>query len=167
MRRWQQQNVLDLGDGRAKAKRLPPTLEADILGPLKKLLELHRNVAWAMRVNTGSGFLVDYNTMQAIIEALGGPQAFKRRFRNPPRWMEFGTPGASDFVGMLKDGRLLAVEAKAGLFRPSQVSIAQRSFLRVVNASGALGVVCNDSMRLNAILSGQSTPVEHKGGFLV
>jgi len=154
-----------LEDGHAKLKRLAPTPEAEILGPLKKLLDMHKGVCWAMRANTGSGFLVDYRTMLAIMEALGGKAAFSARF-GQPRWMEFGTPGCSDFVGQLKDGRVLAIETKAGRFSPSAVTSQQRSFLATVNKYGGLGFVGSDISRIDDILAGRSKPKDSGHGYV-
>ncbi|CAN5816219.1 hypothetical protein BH20PSE1_BH20PSE1_01310 [soil metagenome] len=165
-RRWPAQALLELEPGHAKVKRLPPTPEADIVGPLKKLLGLHKGVCWAMRANTGSGFLVDYRTMQAIIEALGGVQAFEARFGRP-RWMEFGTPGCSDFVGQLKDGRTLALEAKAGRYSPGAVTDSQRSFLALVSAHGGLAFVGSDLARIECLLSGKADPEPSEHGYMV
>lgn len=166
-RRWAAQQLLDLGDGRAKVKRIPPSPESDLSAPLKKLLTLHHRVAWATRLNTGKGFLIDWPTMQAIIEALGGQAAFEERFGRP-RWLEFGTPGASDFLGQLKDGgRVLAVETKPRPYVPSQVTDEQRSFLRVVNKWGGLGLVADNIGRVDAVLSGREEPQSTGLGYFV
>ena len=164
-RRWQAQQLLFPEPGRAQLKRLPGIPERDISGPVKKLLGMHRNVAIAARINTGAGYLVPYQVMQDIIAESGGERAFEARF-GKQRWMEFGTPGCSDYVGLLRDGRMLALEVKAQKYVPSQVTPEQRSFLVVVNAHGGLGFVGSDLARIEAILSGREEPVESGHGYL-
>lgn len=164
-RRWAAQQLLFPEPGRARIKRLPGIAERDISGPIKKLLAMHRNVALAARMNTGAGYLVPYQVMQDIIAEIGGLWAFEARF-GKPRWMEFGTPGCSDYLGLLRDGRMLALEVKAQKYVPSQVSDEQRSFLAVVNQHKGLGFVGSDLVRIEAILSGRVVP-EDGGGFLV
>ena len=146
-------------------KRLPGIPERDISGPVKKLLAMHKNVALAARINVGSGYLVPYQVMQDIIADIGGKTAFETRF-GAPRWMDFGTPGCSDYLGLLRDGRMLALEVKGQKYVPSQVSDEQRSFLSVVNAHGGLGFVGSELARIEEILSGR-VPPEDRGGFLV
>lgn len=163
-RRWAAQQLLELEPGHAKLKRLPGIAERDISGPVKKLLAMHKNVAIATRINTGSGYLVDYATMQNIMAALGGEANFEARFGRR-RWLEFGTPGCSDYLGLLRDGRMLALEVKAQKYVPSQVSDEQRSFLAVVNQHKGLGFVGSDLARIEAILSGRVV-AEDRGGFL-
>ncbi len=166
-RRWAAQHLLDFtGESKGKLKRLAPTPEADIIAPLKKLLDMHRNVALWRRMNAGAGFFVPYSVMEVIIECLGGRAAFERRFGRQ-RWLTLADEGTSDFIGMLKDGRFLALETKSGRYVPSQVSEEQRSFLRVVNQGGGLGFVGSDLGRIEAILSGKVEPEETKAGFLV
>lgn len=166
-RRWATQAQLNFtGEARARVKRLPGIAERDISGQVKKLLGMHRNVAFAARLNVGSGYLVPYGVMQNLIAEIGGERVFESRF-GKPRWMEFGTPGCSDYLGLLRDGRMLALEIKAQKYVPSQVSAEQRSFLSVVNQCGGLAFVGNDLARIEAILSGREEPRDSGSGFLV
>lgn len=73
-------------------------------------------VAWCERQNTGAA-------------KVGG------------RFIRFGWRGCSDLIGMLKDGRLLAVECKAkgGRLRPEQ-----KEFLSVVRRFGGVAFVAHD-----------------------
>ena len=164
MRRFQAQHLLFPEPGGARLKRIPGIAERDISGPVKKLLQMHRNVALAARINTGSGYLVPYAVMADIMSSVGGEAVFVARF-GKPRWMEFGTPGCSDYLGLLRDGRMLALEVKGQKYVPSQVSDEQRSFLAVVNECGGLGFVGSDLARIESILSGKNVP-EDRGGFL-
>ena len=164
-RRWQAQQLLFPEPGRAQVKRLPGIAERDISGPVKKLLGMHKNVAIAARMNVGSGYLVPYGVMQAVIEVCGGEAAFTARF-GKPRWIEFGTPGCSDYLGLLRDGRMLALEVKKQKYVPSDVTDEQRSFLGVVNQYRGLGFVGSDLARIEAILSGREAPEDRGHGYL-
>jgi hypothetical protein len=65
------------------------------------------------------------------------------------RFVRFGAPGVSDILGVLKGGRFLAVECKAGKSRPTD---AQAAFLAGVEAAGGVAVVVRDVRELQAIL---------------
>lgn len=104
--------------------------------------------------------------MQSIIAALGGQEAFEAQFGRQ-RWLEFGITGASDYIGQMKDGRVLAIEAKAQPYRASQVTDDQRSFLATVNKYGGLGVVVNDIRRADEILSGSAQAESSGLGYFV
>ena len=90
--------------------------EAAALVEVLKALRAHPAVSWAERQNTGT----------ARIEG---------------RFIRFGWPGCSDVLGMLRDGRFLAVEVKApaGRLRPEQAL-----FLERINKAGGLGFVARD-----------------------
>jgi hypothetical protein len=55
------------------------------------------------------------------------------------RFVRFGYPGSSDWLGICPDGRLLAVECK----RPEggRLTEQQRDFLDCVNRNGGVGIV--------------------------
>lgn len=57
------------------------------------------------------------------------------------RFIRFGWPGCSDVIGMMRDGRFLAVEVKGptGSLRPEQTV-----FLEQVNQAGGLGFMARD-----------------------
>lgn len=79
-------------------------------------LRAHPAVSWAERQNTGSA-------------RIGG------------RFVRFGWPGCSDVLGMLRDGRFLAVEVKGptGRLRPGQAV-----FLERINGAGGVGFMARD-----------------------
>ncbi len=56
------------------------------------------------------------------------------------RWVQFGLcKGSSDLIGIMPDGRFLAVECKAGRKQPTQ---EQKDFIALVNSKGGVaGVV--------------------------
>lgn len=87
--------------------------ESGALREVIKALRSHPAVAWVERQNSG----------QVKIEG---------------RYITFGWRGASDIIGMLKDGRLLAVEVKgpAGRLQPHQ-----RDFLERVRSNGGVAFV--------------------------
>ena len=54
--------------------------------------------------------------------------------------MRFGEPGISDLIGILCDGRFLAIEVKTPQ-RRKRVSPAQKEFLDTINIAGGVGFV--------------------------
>ena len=54
------------------------------------------------------------------------------------RWVRYGWVGCSDILGMLTNGRFLAIECKS---RTGRLSPEQAAFLDAVNAGGGLGIV--------------------------
>ncbi|HXT04661.1 MAG TPA: VRR-NUC domain-containing protein [Casimicrobiaceae bacterium] len=87
--------------------------ERDVLKGVLRALELHPRVAWAARMNVVAQKIDD-------------------------RFVRAGFPGLSDVVGMLRDGRFLAVEVK----RPGgQPTTAQVEFLGLVSRSGGVAFV--------------------------
>ena len=101
-----------------KAKKSAP-LEADSLMEVLQALRTHHAVAWVRRQSTGT----------AKIQG---------------RYIHFGWAGCSDLLGMLKDGRLLAVECK----RPKggKVSSDQAHFIAMVNQFGGCAFVATSAM---------------------
>lgn len=165
-RRFKSQHLLQLGDGRAKLRRLTGIAEKDVSAPIRKLLAVHPQVVMAVRINTGAGYLVPYTVMQNIVSAMGGQRAFDARF-GKCRWMEFSAPGCPDYLGMLRGGRLLALEVKGSKYVPSRVSDEQRSFLSAVNKGGGLGLVGADVSRVEEVLSGRVPPGDSGYGYFV
>lgn len=92
--------------------------EAAALVEVLKMLRNHPAVAWCERQNTGA-------------TKVGG------------RFIRFGWRGCSDVIGMMTDGRLLAVEVKAkgGRLRPEQ-----GEFLSLVRRFGGVGIVARNSL---------------------
>ena len=90
--------------------------EAAALREVAQALRVHPLVAWVERQNTG-------------VARVGG------------RFIKFGWPGCSDLVGMMRDGRFMAVEVKTpkGRLRPEQVV-----FLDRVRAGGGVAFVARD-----------------------
>ena len=101
-----------------KAKKAKP-LEADSLMEVLQALRTHSAVAWVRRQSTGT----------AKIQG---------------RYIQFGWAGCSDLLGMLKDGRLLAVECK----RPKggRLSDDQAHFIAMVNQFGGCAFVATSAM---------------------
>lgn len=101
-----------------KVKESAP-LEADSLAEILQALRTHNAVAWVRRQSTGT----------AKIQG---------------RYIKFGWAGCSDLLGMMKDGRLLAVECK----RPKggKLSNDQAHFLAMVNQFGGCGFVATSAI---------------------
>lgn len=105
-----------LGFETAPAHRTNERAEAAALVEVLQALRGNAAVAWVERQNTGAA-------------------------RVGERFIRFGWRGCSDLLGMLKDGRLLAVEVKApgGQLRPEQ-----REFLSLVQRFGGVAFVARD-----------------------
>ena len=90
--------------------------EAAALVEVLKVLRNHPAVAWCERQNSGAA-------------TVNG------------RFIRFGWRGCSDLLGMLRDGRLLAVEVKA---RSGRLRAEQRDFLALVRRFGGVAFVARD-----------------------
>jgi hypothetical protein len=96
----------------------PEPREADVLSAVLTCLRYHPRVAWAHRMNSGAGKII--------------------RRGKVSQFMRWGFPGCPDVLGQLRDGRLLAIEAK----RPSGIATdTQEAFLECVRANGGVAVV--------------------------
>lgn len=91
--------------------------EASVLASVLQALNFYPSVVFAHRFNSGA-------------YAVGEGKA--RRF------IRFGFPGCPDILGMLRGGRLLAIEVKT---TSGRVSEAQAAFLEAVSAHGGLSFV--------------------------
>jgi hypothetical protein len=115
--------ALDLfGHESAPMSRTNDRPEAAALAEVLKVLRNHPAVAWCERQNTGAA-------------RVGG------------RFIRFGWRGCSDVLGMMRDGRLLAVECKAkgGRLRPEQ-----KDFLSLVRRFGGVAFMARNA---NDVLS--------------
>jgi hypothetical protein len=108
----------------APAKRTNDRPEAAALLEVLKVLRHHPAVAWCERQNTGAAKVGE-------------------------RFVRFGWRGCSDVIGMLKDGRLLAVEVKA----PSgKLRAEQAEFLSLVRRFGGVAFVARNAANVFAEL---------------
>ena len=100
------------------AKLVPvPTPESAVLKAVLAALRIHPMVAWAERMNVMS------QTLQ---------------YKGVDRYVKAGFKGLSDIIGMLRDGRFLAVEVKRPGGQPTQ---AQIEFLGLVDRSGGVAFI--------------------------
>lgn len=114
-------------ESRSRARvKLPVPTEAQVLRACLDVLAAHGVFCW--RNNTGA-VTGDYNG--------------KRRF------IRFGIPGASDILGALPDGRIIAVEIKRPGNRPTTAQIA---FLQTVQARRGVALWTDDAGKLDTIL---------------
>jgi hypothetical protein len=67
----------------------------------------------------------------------------------PDRWLHFGRKGSSDIIGLLPDGRFLAVEVKSAHGR---LSPEQQEFLESIRGNGGLAVVVKSWQELDQAL---------------
>jgi len=106
-----------------KRARTPPKprtepSEAEILKDIMKLLHVHPKVAKAWRVNSG---VAKYQSGEGT------------------RYVRMNTAkGMSDVMGVLKDGRTLAIECKS---RTGTVHAHQHEFLNSISAAGGVAFV--------------------------
>jgi hypothetical protein len=91
--------------------------ESEILPAVLEALRKHPLVAWAHRVNTAAGYLIDAKTYHRLLEA----DAIKR---TDARFIRFGWAGQLDLTGQMRDGRRLDVEVKteSGKLREEQAA---------------------------------------------
>jgi len=94
-----------------------PTPESAVLKAVLVALRIHPMVAWAERMNVMS------QTLQ---------------YKGVDRYVKAGFKGLSDIIGMLRDGRFLAVEVKRPGGQPTQ---AQIEFLGLVDRSGGVAFI--------------------------
>ena len=98
----------------AKVADIKKPLEKDILKAILQLLKNHPKVHWVARFNSGT-------------------------FMNEDRYIRSNSQnGMSDIVGMLKGGRLFAIECKSAI---GKVKDSQQLFLGLINAGGGLAFV--------------------------
>ncbi len=103
--------------------------ETTIVQNTLDLLQQHPAVAWAIRMNTGG---VRY-----------GEEGENQRF------VRFSVPGMSDIIGMLKDGRFLAIEVK----RPGKSPTGdQEAFLLNVAENGGVAGWIDDASQVLSFL---------------
>lgn len=116
--------TLDLLGDEVQPRRHRGAPEQAALHEVMRALEHHPAVAWVRRMNSGAARVGD-------------------------RFIRFGWPGASDLIGMLRDGRLLAVECKApaGRLRPTQTA-----FLSLVRQHGGVAIVARSCRDVFAVL---------------
>ena len=67
----------------------------------------------------------------------------------PDRWVSFGKKGSSDIIGILPDGKFLAVECKS---RNGRLSPEQSAFLEKVRGSGGVAIVAHSGSELDGAL---------------
>jgi hypothetical protein len=114
---------------RAPAKPSGEPSEAEILRAIIQLLHRHPRVAQCWRINSGT---------------------FAERNRDGSvRYIRANTAkGMSDIMGILKDGRTLAIEVKS---RTGRMRPGQEEFLQTIRQAGGVAGVCrsvDDAMKL-------------------
>lgn len=125
--------MLDLFGLEQQTPRTNSKLEAAALIEVLKALRAHPAVSWAERQNTGSA-------------RIGG------------RFVRFGWPGCSDVLGMLRDGRFLAVEVKGPTGR---LRAEQAVFLERINCAGGVGFMARDLRDVHLELNQLAYPLNH------
>src|SRR4051812_25076109 len=117
--------------------------EREILSGCLQLMQHHPRVAFAKRVNVGSGFLLYRDTYERLVRE-GHLQ------KNEARYVQYGVKGGADITSMLRGGRRLEVETKADR---GKVSDDQQIFGDAVNGGGGLWVVVRSVDELVHVLA--------------
>ena len=68
-------------------------------------------------------------------------------------FIRYGYPGSSDILGILPDGRFLAVECKRE--RGGRLSEKQKEFLDTINKNGGVAVCVNSVTELDKIIKSE------------
>lgn len=106
---------------------MPEPKEAQVLRSVLRALELHPDVAWARRMNSGA----------AKTESGG--------------WIRFGFEGCPDIWFMTRAGRLGVCEVK----RPTgRTTPAQLAFLKLVSTNGGIAFVARSAEDVREVLEG-------------
>jgi len=84
------------------------------------------------------------DVMELVDQALSAYHIFHWRnntgaFKIRRRFVRFGYPGSSDWLGICHDGRFLAVECKAP--KTGRLTEPQQNFLDCINRNGGVGIV--------------------------
>lgn len=107
----------------SKPFKLSPCVpnENQVLNAVRSYLRLDHRVAWCERFNVGA------------VKIIGEPG-------KKDRFVRFAFSGCPDLLGMLVDGRLLAIEIKrpGGRLRPKQLE-----FLQTVSTHHGVAIVAN------------------------
>ena len=106
-------------------------LERDVQRAVLALLHIHPKVSFAFRQNSG-------------------------QMQRGDRKVRFAFKGCSDVLGMLTDGRFLAVEIKRPGGKPTP---AQQAFIDNVNRHGGLGLVVSSVQEIDEALKKPSMRV--------
>lgn len=111
-----------------QVRAAPRQLEAPVVTAIAELLAVHPRVLFAVRQNSGA----------ASYEAKSGryaPVHFYRILTGQPVTI-------TDFWGILRDGRMLAIEAKAPGFKEPRTDreFRQAAFLMLVRNCGGIGI---------------------------
>jgi hypothetical protein len=108
------------------------TLERDVLASCLDLLAKHPAVAYAHRVNTGCGYVLDATTYHALVKA-GHLRQGQARF------MRFSFKGAADISGLLRgSGKRLEVECKSDSGKATE---EQEAFIDATNVGGGKALI--------------------------
>jgi hypothetical protein len=88
--------------------------------------------------------VLETDVMKDVDQALSAYHIFHWRnntgmTRIGKRFIKFGYPGSSDWLGVCPDGRFLAVECKAP--KQGRLTDLQRDFLDCINRHGGVGIV--------------------------
>ena len=105
----------------------PEPEESQVLRAVLRALELHPQIVWAKRMNSGA------------MKTLSGG------------FMRFGFPGCPDVWAQTRTGRLVVVEVK----KPSgRASPEQIEFLRLVGSNGGIAFIARSADDVIAALKG-------------
>ena len=135
---------VDIDSIHGTKRAAPRQLEAPVVKAIGELLAVHHRVLFAVRQNTG----------QASFEAASGRYQPIQFYRKLTHGKEVTI---TDFWGILKDGRMLAVEAKRPGWSmpgsPTDTEMAQANFLALVRNVGGIGIFATSADEVAAALA--------------
>ena len=104
--------------------------------------------------------ILEYLRFRGVLAWKAGTGAMRAEYRGKPRFIQFGTKGVSDIIGMLPGGRFLAIEVKRPGKRPTW---EQSEFLRAVREGGGQGWLAVSTHDVDLLLTGYLTAPSREG----
>jgi hypothetical protein len=126
--------LAEMGEKRTRAPSDPANTEAPAQAAVAHLLAVHPRVLWAVRIN-GGAMEVDVVKDGKVVGQR--PLWFYRFVRTPGDDVTL-----TDFVGQMKDGRLLVIEMKKPTWKKPTTprEVKQAAMIRAVEAAGGIGL---------------------------
>lgn len=122
--------------------------ESEIRGAILEACLGYPSVAWLVRCEAYSGYVLPQGQLNKLLAALHAKGATWKAdavyclLRRHLAWREFGSAGLADLIGQLRSGPMLAIECK----RPGERADAhQQAFLDNVTRAGGCACVAHDA----------------------
>lgn len=119
--------------------------ETEIQESILDYLQQRPDVIFAFRCNSGK--------VQVLPNYSGGR----------PYWLQLAPKGTADIIGMMDNGRFLAVEVKKGKAQPSK---EQKEFINLIRKGGGVAIVANGVERCQDRLDTELRHIDETGTIL-